>query len=282
MNVRSSLFPLISADELAILLSDPSVRVLDGSWHLDGRNARAEFEAQRIPGARFFDLEAVSDRSSDLPHMLPSSDAFAQAMGALGVSDTDRIVVYDAAGLFSAARVWWSLRVMGAKQVQVLDGGLPRWKAKGLPVETGGTTDPAPSVFHARLDPVAVASLSDVQEALRQGVQVADARGPARFSGQAPDPRPGVRPGHMPGALNLPYSSLLTSVGELKRGPALRAAFAEAGLDPHAPVITTCGSGVTAAIISLALATLDRPSRLYDGSWSEWGRRDDTPIAGQG
>lgn len=274
-----TLFPLISTEDLAVLLGDPSLRLLDGSWHLDGRDGRAEFAAERLPGARFFDLEAVSDPDSDLPHMLPTPESFATSLGELGVSADDRIVVYDAAGLFSAARVWWMLKTMGATQVQVLDGGLPKWKAEGRPVETGSATAFTPAIFTPRFDATAVADLEDVRAALNDGVQVADARGFPRFSGQVADPRPGVRAGHMPGAVNLPYASLIAADGSLKQGQALTEAFAEAGLDPDRPVVTTCGSGVTAAIISLALATVDRPSRLYDGSWTEWGRSANTPVA---
>ncbi|WP_395945953.1 3-mercaptopyruvate sulfurtransferase [Brevundimonas sp.] len=274
-----TLFPLISTEDLAALLDDPSLRLLDGSWHLDGRDGRAEFAAERIPDARFFDLDAISDPDSDLPHMLPTPETFAASLGALGVAADDRIVVYDAAGLFSAARAWWMLKTMGATQVQVLDGGLPKWKAEGRPVETGPAASFTPATFTAQFDATAVADVEDVRAALAEGAQVADARGFPRFSGQAAEPRPGVRAGHMPGALNLPYAGLLAADGALKQGQALTDAFAKAGLDPDRPVVTTCGSGVTAAIISLALATLDRPSRLYDGSWSEWGRRTDTPVA---
>ncbi|WP_299171315.1 3-mercaptopyruvate sulfurtransferase [uncultured Brevundimonas sp.] len=280
MSLSAPLFPLISTQDLAALMGDPSLRVIDGSWHMDGRDGRAEFAAARIPGACFFDLDAVSDQSSDLPHMLPSPEAFSAAMADLGVSETDRIIVYDAAGLFSAARVWWTLKVMGAAQVQVLDGGLPRWRAEGRPVETGAVSNPpARAVFAAALNAQAVASLDDVRAALEDGTQVADARGAARFSGKAADPRPGVQPGHMPGAFNLPYSSLIAADGRLKSGQALQDAFVSAGIDIEQQVVTTCGSGVTAAIITLALAALDRPSRLYDGSWAEWGRRSDTPVA---
>jgi thiosulfate/3-mercaptopyruvate sulfurtransferase len=274
-----TLFPLISTQDLAALLGDPSLRLLDGSWHLDGRDGRAEFAAERLPGARFFDLEAVSDPDSDLPHMLPTPKAFAASLGALGVSADDRIVVYDAAGLFSAARVWWMLKTMGATHVQVLDGGLPKWKAEGRPVETGPAATFTPATFTPRFDATAVADLQDVRAALSDGIQVADARGFPRFSGQVADPRPGVRAGHMPGALNLPYAILIAADGSLKQGQALADAFAKADLDPDRPVVTTCGSGVTAAIISLALATLNRPSRLYDGSWTEWGRSANTPVA---
>lgn len=268
---------LISTEDLAIRLDEPGLRIVDGSWHLDGRDARADFERTHIPGAVFFDLDAVSDRDSPLPHMMPSPQSFAASVGVLGIGSDDRIVVYDTAGLFSAARVWWMLKTMGAKQVQVLDGGLPRWLAQGRPVQTGGSKAVTTS-FEAADSGEAIASLDDVRDALAQGVQVVDARGAPRFSGQAAEPRPGVRSGHMPGALNLPYGRLLNENGTMKRGAALAQAFVEAGVDIDRPIVTTCGSGVTAAILTLGLAELDRPSKLYDGSWSEWGARSDTPV----
>lgn len=254
------------------------LRILDASWHLDGRDARADYEAGRIPDAVFFDLDAVSDRSSLLPHMLPTPDAFAESMGALGLTADDRIVVYDTAGLFSAARAWWMLTVMGARDVRVLDGGLPNWRAEGRPVETGTASAPRPTRFEARLDAERIVDLKTVRGALADGRQVADARGGPRFRGEAAEPRPGVRAGHMPGARNLPYSALLNADGTMKRGAVLAAAFGDAGVDPDQPVITTCGSGVTAAIVSLGLAELGRSSRLYDGSWAEWGGREDTAV----
>lgn len=278
MTQVSPLFPLISTDALADLIERPSLRILDASWHLDGRDARAEFAKAHIPGARFFDLDAVSDGAGGLPHMLPAPHDFAQAMETLGIGQTDHIVVYDTVGLFSAARVRWMLRTMGAERVQVLDGGLPKWKAEGRPLEAGAPPPPPPARFTPDFDAQKVAVLDDVRAALAEGVQVVDARGPARFAGQAAEPRPGVRPGHMPGAINLPYAALIDSQGQLKQGATLNAVLAEAGLDPARPVVTTCGSGVTAAIVGLALETLGRPSRLYDGSWAEWGSRTDTPV----
>ncbi|WP_439471005.1 3-mercaptopyruvate sulfurtransferase [Brevundimonas sp.] len=265
--------PLISAADLAARLGKPGLRILDASWHLDGRDARADFAAGHIPGAVFADLEAVSDQDSPLPHMLPTPAAFAASAGLLGLSQGDPIVVYDTAGLFSAARVWWMLRVMGATDVRVLDGGLPAWKARGLPLESGLPAAPAFAVFNPRpAGAAAVAAQADVQAALTGGAaQVVDARGPARFKGDAPEPRQGLRAGHMPGAINLPYGAMLNPDGTMKRGAALQAAFTEAGVKIDRPVITSCGSGVTAAILTLALAELGRPSRLYDGSWAEWG-----------
>ncbi|WP_453977868.1 3-mercaptopyruvate sulfurtransferase [Brevundimonas sp. Marseille-Q4549] len=271
--------PLISTDELSGLMAQGRpLRLVDASWHLHGRDGRTEFEAGHLPGAVFMDLDATSDTTSELPHMLPTSQVFSSKMSALGLSDRDRIVVYDAAGLFSAARAWWMLKTMGATSVQVLDGGLPKWRAEGRPLEHGLRPSPALADFASRFDAAAVADMEAVRRALAEGVQVVDARGPARFRGEAAEPRPGVRPGHMPGAINLPYSALLNPDGTMKRDERLESAFLDAGIDLDRPIVTTCGSGVTAAILGLGLAVLGRSSRLYDGSWAEWGGRSDTPV----
>lgn len=270
--------PLISTSALADRLGAPDLRIIDASWWLDGRDARADFERERLPGAVFFDIEAVSDRTSPYPHMLPTPQAFAVAMGALGVAESDDIIVYDAQGLFSAARVWWMLRIMGAKRVRVLDGGLPKWRAEGRPLEHGPVVQAKASTFTASFNADGVVDLKQVGQALGGDIQVLDARGAPRFRGEVAEPRAGVRSGHMPGALNLPFGQLLNADGTLKRGAALKTAFHDADVDLDRPVITTCGSGVTAAVLTLGLAELGRTSRLYDGSWAEWGSRADVPV----
>ncbi len=270
--------PLISTAALADRLDEPGLHLIDASWHLDGRDGRPDFAAARLPGAVFFDLEASSDPDSPLPHMLPAPVVFAARMGELGLTVDDRIVVYDTVGIRSSARVWWMLRAMGARDVRVLDGGLPKWRSEGLPVESGTAISPRVATFTPSMRPEWVADLDTVRAALEAREQVLDARAADRFAGRAPEPRAGLRPGHMPGALNLPFPGVLDPDGTMKRGEALAEAFRAAGVDLDQPVITTCGSGVTAAILSLGLAELGCASRLYDGSWAEWGGRADTAV----
>lgn len=268
--------PLISAAEL-LALEAPDLRVLDASWHLDGTPGIKGFEAGHIPGAAFFDLEAISDPDDALPHMMPSPEQFAEQVGALGVSEGDRIVVYDTFGLMTAARAWWMFRAMGCERVQVLDGGLPAWLRAGGALETGPVS-PLPTQFNASPRPEMIADADQVRAALGGGRPVLDARSTARFTGSAPEPRAGLRSGHMPGATSLPFAELLTPEGLLRAPEALEAAFADRGISRDAVPLASCGSGVTAAVPLLALAVLGREGVLYDGSWAEWGGRDDTEV----
>ncbi len=270
--------PLVSTQWLADALGTPDLRVIDASWFLpeQGRDGAAEFTQAHIPGAVFFDLTAISDRANPLPHMLPSPEQFAEALSALGVSDRDRIVVYDGSPSRTSARVWWMLRTMGARDVAILDGGFGKWRAEGRPVEAGAA-NPAPATFAVMGDASRTLDLDDMKAALAHRDQIIDARSPSRFRGEEPEPRAGVQPGHIPGSINLHYARLFNADGTMKDRAALAAEFGAAGVEIDHPVVATCGSGVTAATIVFALHLLGEGVSLYDGSWADWGSAPDTP-----
>ena len=273
---------LVSTDWLAAHMKDPDLRILDATYFMPGdpRDAKAAYAAAHIPGARFFDIDDISDHRSDLPHMTPPVEKFMSRMRAMGVGDGHQVVVYDAEGLFSAARVWWLFRLMGQMDIAVLDGGFPKWLAEGREVE-----DMAPMVrdrhMTVRRQNQMIKDVTQVSAASKLGdYEIVDARAAERFAGEVDEPRPGLRKGHIPGSKSLPFKTLLNPDGTLLDVDGLRAAFAAAQVDLSKPVITTCGSGVTAAIISLALERIGKTDHsLYDGSWCEWGAFPTLPVA---
>lgn len=262
---------LVSTEWLATHLNDANLVVLDSTWHLPTakRNAYDEFKAGHIQRARFFDIDQTSDRTSPLPHMLPSAEQFSAQISALGIANDSHVVVYDSYGLFSAARCWWMFKVFGHEKVSVLDGGLKKWLAEGRSVESGEPVPAKPTHFTASLNSTMVRSMEEVAQT---NAQIADARSAARFRGEEPEPRPGVRPGHIPHARNVHYAGLLAADGTMRSLKDLAAKFADAGIDVAKPIITSCGSGVTAAILTLALTELGaKDVALFDGSWTQWG-----------
>jgi len=275
--------PLVSTEWLASRLDDPSIRILDATFKMPGVLPLPvdDFLAAHLPGAAFFDVEAVSDHASPLPHMYPDAAQFARDVGALGVSSDSLVVIYDAGGWVAAPRAWWMFLSFGHPNVRILDGGLQKWRAEGRPLQAGPVS-PQRGQFTARLDPTHVRSLAQMRDNLASHrEQVIDARARARFAGSVAEPRPGLRSGHIPDSLNLPYNELFdAATGTMKPIADLKALFTSAGLDLQRPVVTTCGSGVSAAVLTLALYRLGvRGSALYDGSWSEWGQADGPPVA---
>ena len=273
---------LVSTEWLHAHLKDPDLRILDGSYYLPqmGRDPRAEYDAAHIPNARFFDIDDVSDHGSDLPHMVPPVEKFMSRMRAMGVGDGHQVVVYDGMGLFSAARVWWLFKLMGQNNIAVLDGGLPKWQAEGRPVED------LPPVIRDRHMTVRrqnqmVKDVTQVSAASKLGdYEIIDARSPGRFRGEEPEPRAGLRPGHIPGSKNVCFKDLLNADQTMKNPVEIRQIFEVAGVDFNKPAITTCGSGVTAAVLSLGLERIGKTDHsLYDGSWSEWGMFPTVPVA---
>ena len=273
---------LVETDWLAQHLDAPDLVILDGSYHLpsEKRDAYQEYLGEHIPGALFFDIDEIADTDSDLAHMLPSPEKFSSRMRKMGIGDGMRVVVYDSKGMFSAARVWWMFRTMGARDVAVLNGGLPKWKSEGRPLEDGPPPHRTERHFTARRNAELVRDMADVQKVVAgNSAQLIDARSPERFSGTTPEPRQGLRAGHIPGSSNLHYAALLNADGTMKTPEQLKAIFDAAGLELGQPVVATCGSGVTACILALALAMLGhRHAAVYDGSWTEWGQDENLPI----